>query len=194
MYFIVSFNKRKTREMEKNRIFDWLLRFIKGGVMGMDFVLPGISGAALAVVFGLYERIVRFIAHITTDFVKNVFFFIPVGCGVLIGIYIVSHPMSFLLENYITPVLWFFVGAILGTMPDLWRKSGEKGRKTLHIGMLAGTFAIATPLFVIMAGSESFGNLQVNTWTAFGAGAMVAFVAFIPGVSSSTFLVMLGLY
>jgi len=180
--------------MEKNRVYDWFLRFIKGWVMGMDFVLPGISGAALAVVFGLYERIVRFIAHITTDFFKNVFFFIPVGCGVLTGIYIVSHPMSFLLENYMTPVLWFFVGAILGTMPDLWRKSGEKGRKPLHIGMLVTTFVIAAPIFILMAGSESLGNLQVNTWTAFGAGAMVAFVAFIPGFSSSTFLVMLGMY
>jgi len=135
--------------MEKKSVYDWFLRLIKGMVMGMDFVLPGISGAALAVVFGLYERIVKFVAHITDvlcaaakflrhrnvknfaidpatrDFVANVLFFIPVGCGVLAGIYIVSHPMSFLLENHQTPVLWFFVGAILGTMPDLWRKSGE---------------------------------------------------------------------
>ena len=180
--------------MKNENFFDWFLRFIKGAVIGMDIVLPGISGAALAVVFGLYERIVRFIAHITKDFVKNVLFFLPVGCGAVIGIYLISHPMSFLLKNYQTPVLWFFVGAILGTMPNLWQKSGQKGRNPLHIGILALTFAISAPLFLILSGNESLGQLPLNTITAFASGATVALIAFIPGFSSSTFLVLIGLY
>jgi putative membrane protein len=77
------------------KIFDWFLRFLKGAAIGMDFVLPGISGAALAVVFGLYEKIVSFIANITKDFFKNLMFFIPVGLGGLLGIYLISHPISF---------------------------------------------------------------------------------------------------
>jgi len=67
-------------------MIDWILRFFKGAVIGMDFVLPGISGAALAVVFGLYEKIVMFIANIRKDFIKNLLFFLPVGLGALLGI------------------------------------------------------------------------------------------------------------
>ena len=174
-------------------MFDWILRFFKGAFIGMDFVLPGISGAALAVVFGLYERIVEFIANIRKNFLKNIIFFLPVVCGALIGIYLVSHPMSFLMENYKTPVLWFFVGAILGTMPDIWKKSGEQGRKRLHIVILISTFILGS-FFLLFSGKWVMGQLMLNPVTAFGTGAMVALIAFIPGFSSSNFLVLFGIY
>ncbi|MCL2185181.1 MAG: DUF368 domain-containing protein [Treponema sp.] len=176
----------------KNKIIDFLLRFLKGIAIGMDFVLPGISGAALAVVFGLYERIVAFIANITKDFIKNILFFLPVGIGMLFGIYLISHPISFLIKNYQTPFLWFFVGAILGTMPELWHKSGEKGRKPIHVILLVSVFIIGTIVFLATLG-QSLG-IEPNPVMAFFIGAAVALILFIPGFSSSTFLLLFGLY
>jgi len=178
--------------MVKNNIFNWILRFFKGAAIGMDFVLPGISGAALAVVFGLYERIVSFVADIKKDFLQNVLFFIPVGLGALLGIYLISHPISFLKENYQTPFLWFFVGAILGTMPELWKKSGEKGRKPIYIILLAATFITGTAVFLLTLG-KSLG-IEPNPVMAFFIGAAVALIVFVPGFSSSTFLLLFGLY
>ncbi|MCL2244118.1 MAG: DUF368 domain-containing protein [Treponema sp.] len=174
-------------------MIDWVLRFFKGAVIGMDFVLPGISGAALAVVFGLYEKIVTFIANIRKDFIKNLLFFLPVGLGALSGIYLVSHPISFLKDNYQTPFLWFFAGAILGTMPELWSKSGEKGRKPMHIIIMICTFIFAA-FFLLFSGSWAFGELKLNPLTSFISGGIVAFIALIPGFSSSNFLVLFGLY
>ena len=174
------------------KVIDWFLRFLKGAAIGMDFVLPGISGAALAVVFGLYERIVAFVANITKDFIKNVLFFIPVGLGGLLGIYLISHPISFLQENYLTPFLWFFVGAILGTLPELWKKSGEQGRKPLHIGISILTFILAAFVFLAMLGRTL--GIEPNPVMAFFIGAAVALIIFVPGFSSSTFLVLVGLY
>jgi len=198
------------------KIIDWFLRLLKGAAIGMDFVLPGISGAALAVVFGLYERIVKFIANITKDFIKNVLFFIPVGIGGLLGIYLISHPISFLKDNYQTPFLWFFVGAILGTMPELWKRAGGgqssspepalaesaverietsvvNKRKPYHIVILLVTFILAT-FFLLFSGRWAFGQLQLNPVTAFFTGGVTAFIALIPGFSSSNFLVLFGLY
>jgi len=179
----------------KNSLIDWFLRMLKGAAIGMDFVLPGISGAALAVVFGLYERIVNFIANITKDFIKNVLFFIPVGIGGMLGIYLISHPISFLKDNYQTPFLWFFVGAILGTMPELWKRAGGESvkRKPYHIVILAVTFFLAT-FFLLFSGRWAFGQLQLNPVSAFFTGGVTAFIAFIPGFSSSNFLVLFGLY
>jgi len=189
-----------------NSLIDWLLRFLKGAAIGMDFVLPGISGAALAVVFGLYEKIVKFIANITKDFIKNVLFFIPVGVGGLLGIYLISHPISFLKDNYQTPFLWFFVGAILGTMPELWKRAGGsfspsepeadmnvKKRKPYHIVILVCTFFLAA-FFLLFSGKWAFGQLQLNPVSAFFTGGVTAFIALIPGFSSSNFLVLFGLY
>ena len=175
------------------KVIDWVLRLLKGAIIGMDFVLPGISGAALAVVFGLYERIVAFIANVTKDFIKNILFFLPVGLGGLLGIYLISRPISFLLDNYRVPFYWFFVGAILGTIPNLWRRSGEKGRKPAHIVMLISTFVLAA-LFFLFSLNKTIGQIELTPVTAFGVGSVTAFTALIPGFSSSNFLVLIGVY
>jgi len=193
-----------------NKLVNIVLRFFKGAAMGMDFVLPGISGAALSVVFGLYERIIGFLANITKGFIKNFLFFLPVGIGGLLGIYMISHPMSFLLENYKTPVLWFFVGAIIGTMPDLWRRSSAepvkidpqpasdedaviKKRKPRHIIILLAAFFSAV-FILLFSGGWVFGQIILNPVTAAVSGGIVALIALIPGFSSSNFLVLFGLY
>ena len=55
---------------------EWFLRFVKGMFIGSGFILPGVSGGALAAIFGIYERIISFLAHITKDFKENVRFFL----------------------------------------------------------------------------------------------------------------------
>ena len=106
---------------------DWILRFVKGIFIGSGFILPGVSGGALAAVFGVYERIITFLAHITRNFKENVIYLIPIGFGGITGVFIFSFVVSFLLEAYETQILWFFVGCIVGTAPALWQEA-EIGR------------------------------------------------------------------
>ena len=54
---------------------DWMLRFVKGMFIGSGFILPGVSGGALAAVFGMYERLISFLAHITKKFQRKCFVF-----------------------------------------------------------------------------------------------------------------------
>ena len=117
-------------------IIDWILRFFKGALIGTGFILPGVSGGALAAIFGLYQRIVSFIAHITRDFIKNCLFFIPIGFGALFGMFLLARPLSFFLENYNAQVIWGFIGCIIGTLPSLWKEAGKEGR---HIPIIALT-------------------------------------------------------
>ena len=65
--------------MKNNKIVDWIIRFIKGMFIGTGAILPGVSGGALAAVFGIYERMIEFLANLWKDFWKNVLFFIPFG-------------------------------------------------------------------------------------------------------------------
>ncbi len=67
-----------------------MLRFVKGMFIGSGFILPGVSGGALAAVFGMYERLISFLAHITKNFKENVLFFLPVGLGGVTGIFLLS--------------------------------------------------------------------------------------------------------
>ncbi|MDR2419538.1 MAG: DUF368 domain-containing protein [Treponema sp.] len=172
---------------------DWVLRFVKGALIGTGFILPGVSGGALAAVFGIYERIISFIAHITHDFKANVLFFLPVGLGALTGIFILSFGVSFLLTNYETQVLWFFVGCILGILPSLWREVGKKGRSKRHVVILVVS-AVAGFVFLYTGESLLKGQIPLNFGTWMLAGALIALGVLVPGLSPSNFLVYLGMY
>lgn len=172
---------------------DWILRFIKGIFIGSGFILPGVSGGALAAVFGVYERIISFLAHITRDFKENVIYLLPLGLGGVTGIFLFSFVVSFFLGSYETQILWFFVGCIVGTIPALWQQAGKKGRQTKHIIILA--FGFAFSLAFLLYGEELFGgDIPQNTATWTLAGSLIGLGVIIPGLSPSNFLVYFGMY
>jgi putative membrane protein len=174
-------------------MIDWILRVLKGALIGTGFILPGVSGGALAAVFGLYERIISFIAHITKDFIKNVLFFIPVGLGALLGMFLLARPLSFFLENYEAQVLWGFIGCIIGTLPSLWKAAGKQGRCKRHYIILALT-AVFGFLLLYMAEQYLKAQISLNIVTWVFAGVLIALGILIPGMSPSNFLIYLGMY
>ena len=172
---------------------DWFLRFIKGMFIGSGFILPGVSGGALAAIFGIYERIISFLAHITKNFKENFLYFLPVGLGGVTGVFLLSFGVSFLLGQYETIILWFFVGCIVGTIPSLWKEAGKKGRSQGDKVIMAITFVLA---FIFLVYGESLFNGQVvqNTWTWMIAGGLIGLGLIVPGLSPSNFLVYMGMY
>ncbi|WP_390408574.1 DUF368 domain-containing protein [Lacticaseibacillus jixiensis] len=172
---------------------DWLFRFIKGGFIGSGFILPGVSGGALAAVFGIYERIITFLAHPFTDFKRNVQYFIPVGLGGLAGVFGLSFAVSFFLGAYEAQILWLFVGCIVGTIPALWQQAGKAGRGGRHkwVTLVSGLVALAFLLF----GEQLFaGGVEQNFGTWMIAGGLIALGLIVPGLSPSNFLVYMGMY
>lgn len=65
---------------------NWIFRLIKGMIIALGFILPGVSGGVLAAILGIYERMLHFLAHIRQDFKKNFLFFLPVGIGGILGL------------------------------------------------------------------------------------------------------------
>lgn len=179
--------------MDKTSNKDWLLRFIKGMFIGSGFILPGVSGGALAAIFGIYERIISFLAHITKNFKENVFYFLPIGLGGVTGVFLLSFGVSFLLGEYETIILWFFVGCIVGTLPSLWKEAGKKGRNNVDKIIMGVTFVLS---FIFLLYGESLFNGQVvqNTWTWMIAGGLIGLGLIVPGLSPSNFLVYMGMY
>jgi len=174
-------------------MFDWVLRFVKGIFIGSGFILPGVSGGALAAVFGVYERIISFLAHIGRDFKNNVLYLIPLGLGGAAGVFLFSFAVSFFLGKYETQILWMFIGCILGTAPSLWKQAGKKGRRGRHIVLLLAAFA-ASLTFLLFGGKFLAGNTPQNfgTWTL--AGGLIGLGAIVPGLSPSNFLIYMGMY
>jgi len=172
---------------------DWILRFIKGMIIGSGFILPGVSGGALAAVLGLYERIIEFLANPFRNLRESFLFFLPVGLGGLSGVFLLSIAIAYFLGAYEAQILWLFAGCIIGTLPALWRQSGERGRRRGHMLILAA--AAVFGYILLLAGEASVADeLPQTMLTWLIAGAIVGLGAIIPGLSSSNFLVYLGLY
>lgn len=172
---------------------NWFFQFLKGMFVGSGAILPGVSGGALAAIFGLYEPIITFLADIKKDFLKNVLFFLPVGFGGLFGVFVLSTPIDYGLTNYPVFVLWGFIGVIIGTFPFLYKEAGRNGRETKHL-ILAVVTGIVTWLFLFYANDLVLGHMPQNIWSWILSGAIFALGFMTPGISSSNFLIYLNLY
>lgn len=179
--------------MKNKKGLDWILRFAKGMLIGTGAILPGVSGGALAAVFGLYERMISFIAKPFKEFKKNFTFFLPVGIGGVFGIFLLSFALSFFFENAETQILWFFIGCIIGIFPTLFKQAGEKGRKPYHFVIMAAT-AVLSFLFLWNMQALVGTSMPKNFYTWMMAGGIFGLGLIIPGLSPSNFLVYLDMY
>ena len=112
---------------------NFVSRFLKGLAIGAAAIAPGVSGGALAVIFGLYDKMTNFIAHLNKNFKENLIFFIPIGIGCAVGILMFSRIIEFLFLNYEIEVRYAFVGLMLGTMPTVVNEANKKGFKQKYL-------------------------------------------------------------
>ena len=61
----------------------WLIRLLKGLLIGIGAILPGLSGGVLAVIFGIYDKLIVFLAHLRTNFIAQIKFFLAEGKSVV---------------------------------------------------------------------------------------------------------------
>lgn len=180
--------------MQNDRGFkNGLIRFVKGMFVGSGAILPGVSGGALAAIFGFYEPLITFLADIRKDFKENFRYFLPVFLGALFGVFVLAIPIDYGLQYYPVHVLWAFIGAILGTLPSLWKEAGKEGRENKHIIL---TVVTAILFFALLLWANK--NLDVHVDQNFGtwllAGLIFASGMVVPGLSPSNFLIYLNLY
>ena len=177
--------------MKNGNLTAWLIRLIKGIFIGSSFMLPGISGSVIAAVFGVYERMIKFLADVRSDFKTNFFYFLPIAIGGVAGVFAISAFLSIALDVARVPLLWFFIGCIGGTLLQLWKKAGKFGRKKSHFLTLiiSAVLVFVFLLFVDRAMVVEF-SPTVPTWMF--AGSLVGLVAIVPGFSASTLLYFFG--
>lgn len=171
---------------------DTIFRAVKGALIGSGFILPGISGGALAAVFGLYERMILFMANPFKNFKANFLFFLPVGIGAVIGIFLLSFVISFMLGEVENVARWFFIGAIVGTIPTLWQEAGKHGRSKADLSIMVMTGVLM--LLFLWFGQPLFSTMTPSTGAWLLSGGLIGLGLLVPGLSPSNFLIYLGLY
>lgn len=174
-------------------MISWIARVLKGMIIALGFILPGVSGGVLAAILGIYERMIRFLAHIKENFIENVLYFTPVAIGMVLGIAAFSYPVNLLLDNYKVIVLWGFAGAIIGTIPSLIKESVKESDRDRADTVTFWLSFILSGIFLYSL-NGMVGTLPANFLSFVLAGALIALGILVPGLSPSNLLLILGLY
>lgn len=163
--------------------------FLKGVFMGMADIVPGVSGGTIALITGIYERLIEAIDSIKPTDLSTVDFkfLIPVGLGVVTAFFLVSQVILTLLESFQSFIYAFFFGLILASAVVVYRRTSHVDIKTISSSLLG--FVIA---FVI-AGMESLA-LMHGPLIIYFSGFLAICAMLMPGVSGSFVILLLGQY
>ena len=170
---------------------------LKGMVIGIANMIPGVSGGTMMVAMGIYDKLIHCITHLFTELKKSILFLLPIAIGMGIAVVGGAFGLEYLFENFPLQTNLLFIGLIIGGLPAIWKKVKGNKVKTGHI--IAGLifFGIVAAMAVM---GETEGNAAdmtfnlLNVIKLLGVGVVAAATMVIPGVSGSMMLLLMGYY
>lgn len=170
----------------------FLYLFFIGILIGSAMVVPGVSGAVIAVIFGLYDKAIKSFSNLLTDFKKNFIFLLNIGIGVLIGAIWFGNILLFLYSKHEVITKLSFAGFILGGIPYLFKKVKEK-KETINYYLLIISFLISISMSYISK-NISINNTNYSFIKLFISGIIYSIGKVIPGISGSFLMIVIGMY
>lgn len=184
-------------------------RHAAGGLlMGSADIIPGVSGGTVALILGIYARLVRAISHFDVELVRLLFgrkwlaawkhvdarFLLALGTGIVIGIVGLANLMRYLLEHHHMQTMAVFFGLIVGSSVLVARRIKiPDGMNVGHLWLL-GLVAAGLAFWLVGLPLLEGQNETVSLWYVLLCGAIAICAMILPGVSGAYFLLVLGLY
>lgn len=176
---------------------DDLITILKGMWIGGTMTVPGVSGGSMAMIMGVYDRLISSISSFFRNPGKSMAFLLRFVLGAGIGMVLFSRFITFLFTTRAdVPLRFFFLGAVAGGVPMIYR---EAGIRKLSLGAVAypvigilGVVILALLPPGLFAPGDSFGLADVLIQLA--GGVIIAVGLVLPGISVSQMLYMLGIY
>lgn len=174
-----------------------LKNLLKGMVMGVANIIPGVSGGTMAVSMGIYDKLIHCVTHLFKEFKESMKFLIPifVGIGVaLVGLSFIIEPAF---EHFPMQTNCLFIGLIVGGLPAVWRKVKDEKIKAGHGVSFLIFFAVVVGMAALGGQEGTAADLSFSLWSViklFGVGVIASATMVIPGVSGSMILLLLGYY
>lgn len=167
---------------------------LKGFVIGIGKIIPGVSGAMLAISFGLYEKCLYAITNFFKNIKENLKLLIPLGIGVVLAIVLGSKIIAFLLINFYLPTILLFIGLIIGGMPSFIKEVFNYRPTIKRKFAFTICFLIVFLLAFIKIDNQYFIYPNYKTAIYFIMGLIDAATMIIPGISGTAIFMLLGVY
>jgi|TARA_Y100000310_G_scaffold336554_1_gene421430 putative membrane protein len=180
--------------------------YLKGMLMGICDIIPGISGGTIAFITGIYARLINAVKSFSPSLILDLFqypknkgkliesikkldliFLITLVAGIGTAFLIMSRVISFLLDRYFAFTISFFIGLILASSTVIYKKIENHKPKNILFGFVG--FGAGILLSVLSPVSIVPGLFYV-----FIGGFLAISAMFLPGISGAFILLVLGIY
>lgn len=170
---------------------------IKGFIVGSTMMVPGVSGGSMAMVLGIYDKLISSISSFFRDWKSNTVYLISFAIPALLGIILCAKPISSVIDRFPVVSMFFFIGLVFGSLPMLYKTARIERIKISHIVsfIIGAAIVISMAFLPPMGGSEASLEMDVATFfLQILAGIAVAIGFILPGISTSYLLLLLGTY
>ena len=183
-------------------MLQWILDVVRGAVIGVSNIIPGVSGGTMAVSMGIYDRLIYAFNKIFRQFKKSFRELLPILIGVLIGLFAFAALIGTLLGTHSEeipgtrlPTNFAFIGLILGGLPAIFKRVNMKEAKLP--GLILFLLFLALVVVLPLLSPPEMKTVDHSLGTALlmiPLGAIASATMVIPGVSGSMILMLLGYY
>lgn len=173
----------------------YLKNILKGLLITVSTLVPGVSGGTMAIVLGIYDDLIHSISSFFEDWKKHASLLIQLAIGAGIGVLLFSPLIEKALVKIPDIMSFFFIGVICGGIPILYKRATKTDKNKANLIFLLIGLVIA----LFMSKPASVSTLATSGGSAgfiflFIAGFIIAVALILPGISGSFMLLILGLY
>ena len=177
---------------------EFIVNVLRGMVIGIANVIPGVSGGTMIVSMGIYDKLILVLTHFIKRMKEAVALLVPIGIGMLLSIAVFAKIFSeILFPRFPLQTNLFFIGLILGGLPVIYGKVKGKSIKVPQILAFVLFFVMVVGFALVGEGGDASADISfsvVNVIKLFGVGIIAAATMVIPGVSGSMIMMILGYY
>lgn len=159
-------------------------------------LVPGVSGGSMAMILGVYDKLVSSVSSFLKHIKESILFLGIFSVGALLGMALCAKPLLSLIEKYPMPMLYFFIGAVAGGIPMIFKKAEVK---KVSFSVFAYPVIGFLSLFILsMLPTDLFASQMQGGMGSFlmltAAGIIAAVALVLPGISVSYMLLLMGIY
>ena len=126
-----------------------LKNIIYGLIIGIGFIIPGVSGGVLATILGIYDDAINRLNNFKKNIKDNLLYLGNLFIGLVLGIILFSKIILYFFNNNIYSISYIFIGLILGSIPYLIKDVKYKCNQNINLVVFIITFIIGVLLFLV---------------------------------------------
>jgi len=177
---------------------EFVLNILRGMVIGIANVIPGVSGGTMMVSMGIYDKLILVLTHFIKRMKEAIALLVPILVGMLLSIAIFAKIFSeILFPRFPLQTNLFFIGLILGGLPVIYGKVKGNTIRVPQIVAFVLFFVMVVGFALVGEGGGASADISFsvgNVLKLFCVGIIAAATMVIPGVSGSMIMMILGYY